>query len=167
MSLDKIKHGTRILVDSNIFIYWLTHQSSQCGKFLRRCAEKHIEGYISVLSLTEVLHRLMMLEAKESGWAKGRNIVRSLQSRPERVRALTRYEDWFRDILRLRLHVEALSLVDLIESLTIRRQYGLLTNNSILLAVALRLGIKNIASADKTLERATTYRVYAPSDLKV
>ncbi|MGI8783894.1 MAG: type II toxin-antitoxin system VapC family toxin [Acidobacteriota bacterium] len=166
MNLSDVRDGTRALIDANIFLYWLTQRSIECGLFLRRCADRSVQGYASVLSLTEVAHRLMMLEAKENGWAEGPNPVRSLELRPERVQTLRRYEDRLRDILALRLHLEDFQHVDLIESFSIRRRYGLLTNDSIFIAVAVRLGIRDVISADKGLERAAGYTVYQPSDLK-
>jgi predicted nucleic acid-binding protein len=143
----------------------LAQQSSECGKLLRRCAEGKVEGYVSLLSLTEVAHRLMILEARENGWIKGSNPVRSLQLRPDRVRALIHCDERLQDILRLRLHVEDFKQPDFIEALRIRRRYGLLTNDSILLAVALRLGIKDIASADKALRAVPGYFIHRPSDI--
>ncbi len=160
-----IKEGTKILIDSNIFIYWLAQQSSECGKLLRRCAEGEVEGYVSVLSLAEVAHRLMILEARENGWIKGSNPVRSLQARPERVQALIHCDQRVQDILRLRLHVEDFKHADFTQALVIRRRYGLLTNDSILVAVALRLGIRDIASADKALQKVPGHITHAPSDL--
>ncbi|MGH9340140.1 MAG: hypothetical protein ACRD1R_11285 [Acidobacteriota bacterium] len=68
--------------------------------------------------------------------------VRSLQARSERIQALVHYEDRLRDILRLGLIVESLSSTDLLDCLSVRRQYGLLTNDAIFIAVAFRLGIK-------------------------
>lgn len=166
MNLSDVRDGTRALIDANIFLYWLTQRSTECGLFLRRCADRSVQGYASVLSLTEVAHRLMILEAKENGWAEGTNPVKALEMRPERVQALRRYEDRLRDILALRLHLEDFQNIDLIESFSIRRRYGLLTNDSILLAVAVRLGIQDVISADKNLGRATGFSVYRPSDLK-
>ncbi|HEV8483034.1 MAG TPA: type II toxin-antitoxin system VapC family toxin [Acidobacteriota bacterium] len=167
VNLREVQEGARILIDANIFVYWLTQRSDDCGRFMQRCAAGNIQGYVSILSLVEVTHRLMMLEAKENDWAKGSNPVRSLLERPERIQSLVRYEERLRRIFALRLHVEDLKQADLMESLSIRRRCGFLTNDAVLLATALRLGIKGIASADKDLERASDYVVYNPSDLTV
>lgn len=166
MNLRHIENGTKVLIDSNIFIYWLTGRSTESGEFLRRCAEGMVEGYISILCLAEIAHRLMILEARENRWVGISNPVRSLQAKPERVQALLRYEEQIRDILRLRLKVENLTQRDLLESFVFGKQYGLLTNDCILLAVALRLGIKSVASADKAFRGVAAYTLYEPSDLK-
>jgi predicted nucleic acid-binding protein len=48
----------------------------------------------------------------------------------------------------------------------LRMRYGLLTNDSILLATALDHGIAAFASADRDFERVETVQLFCPTDLE-
>lgn len=48
----------------------------------------------------------------------------------------------------------------------LRTRYGLLTNDSILLATALDRGIVAFASADRDFERVDTVQLFCPPDLE-
>jgi predicted nucleic acid-binding protein len=47
----------------------------------------------------------------------------------------------------------------------IQRETGLLTNDALLLAVARRLNVETVASADRAIARAPGFAVYAPGDV--
>lgn len=47
-----------------------------------------------------------------------------------------------------------------------KREFGLLTNDALLLAVADRLKIYSVASADKIFSSAPNFRLFSPDDLK-
>ena len=63
MRLDRAPAGTHVFIDANIFIYHFTGASSQCSAFLSRCETRQFEGATGIHILTEVAHRLMMIEA--------------------------------------------------------------------------------------------------------
>lgn len=62
MTLDRIPSGTRVLIDSSIFIYYFTGASVDCRACLERCARGDLSGITPVVALVEVAHRLMMIE---------------------------------------------------------------------------------------------------------
>ena len=65
MFLDEIPTGTRVFVDSNIFIYHFLGISESCTSFLSRAESQDIVAYTSTIVLAEVLHRLMIAEVVE------------------------------------------------------------------------------------------------------
>ena len=65
-----------------------------------------------------------------------------------------------------RLRIETATVVDILETMNIQREFGLLTNDALLLAVARRLNVTSIASADKALSGITGFAVYSPGDLE-
>ncbi len=70
-----------------------------------------------------------------------------------------------RDILNSELDVEPVQPGDLTLALELQRLHGLLTNDSMHLAVAKRLGIHGIATADGSFENVPGIIVYKPTDL--
>lgn len=165
MNLTKIPADEFVLLDANILIYALQQQSRQCIELLRRCAEEQVIGYIADNILAEVLHTLMIAEARDNNWIAGANPARQLSEQPKRVMALHRYEGLLRDILNMGLRMESLQREDFISALVVQRQSGLLTNDALLVAMAYRLRIKAIASADQAFKRVQGITVYSPDDL--
>lgn len=54
----------------------------------------------------------------------------------------------------------------LIRSAAVRREYGLLVNDSLVVASALEAGIDSLASADGDFRRVTDLKLFQPSDLE-
>ncbi len=47
----------------------------------------------------------------------------------------------------------------------IQREFGLMTNDALFIAVAERLRVKSIASADKGLSKVSGFLIYSPDDV--
>ncbi|MBN2355893.1 type II toxin-antitoxin system VapC family toxin [candidate division KSB1 bacterium] len=165
MNLTKLPDDEFVMLDANIFIYALQQQSQQCIQLLRRCAEEQVIGYIADNILAEVMHTLMIAEARDNNWITSANPARQLSEQPKRVMALLRYEGFLRDLLNMGLRLESLQREDFISALALQRQSGLLTNDALMVAMAMRLRIKSIASADQAFRRVKGIVHYAPDDL--
>lgn len=165
MNLNKIAAHERVLLDANVFIYALQQQSRQCMQLLRRCAEDQVIGYIADNILAEVMHILMIAEARDNNWITSANPARQLSEQPKRVMALLRYEGLLSDLLSMGLRLESLQREDFITALAVQRHSGLLTNDALLVALAMRLRIKSIASADQAFSRVPGILLYVPDDL--
>jgi len=66
MTLDQVPAGTRVFVDSNILVYHFQPHPTfgpSCNQLVVRIERREIIGCTSTHILTEVAHRLMMLEA--------------------------------------------------------------------------------------------------------
>lgn len=166
MNLNAISKSEYVLLDANIFLYGVLHKSDQCVRLLRRCAEHEVNGIVGFQHFAELMHRLMMVEARDNGWISGRNPTRSLSERPERVRALTRYADGMRGLLASGFIFKPPLKEDFLAALNIQRQYGLLTNDALFISIAERLRIQAVASADKACERVRGIILYSPDDLE-
>ena len=116
--------------------------------------------------VAELMHTLMLIEARENGWIQKSNPARALSEHPELVRRLSRYETQVREFLGMGLRIEAATTVDIIEAMNIQRGFGLLTNDALLLAVARRLNCAAVVSADQAFRTITGVVVYQPSDLE-
>lgn len=167
MNLNEIKKSEVVLLDANVILYGVLLKSDQCVSLLRRCAERDVMGVVGLQQLAEVTHRLMMVEARENEWTSGANAVKTLSERPERVQALSRYSDAIRGLMAAGFRFESLLKEDFGSALSLQRQYGLLTNDALLIAIAERLRIQSVASADKTFSRVRGIVLYSPSDVLI
>ena len=165
MTLDRVPASSRIFLDSTIFIYHATRTSAQCRDLLERCEAGDLRGVTSVVVLAEVAHRLMIIEAVASGAVSGRDVVKKLRARPDLARRLHVYQEQIERIPLMGVDIVPLELGVLIRSADVRRQYGLLVNDSLVVAAARELGIESLASADADFRRVEEMKLYRPGDL--
>ena len=165
MTPDRIPNGESVLVDANILVYAIQKQSRQCEVFLQRCAMEQITGVLPSHILAEVMHILMITEARDNGWITGSNPAKQLAKQPGRIKAVVRYENFIRDILSVGLRFTTLIQEDFLTAMSIQKHSGLLTNDALLAAVGQRLRVKNIASADEAFRKAHGFTTFAPNDL--
>ena len=71
MNLFSIPPDEKIIIDANIFIYANQMVSNQCVRLLERCAKDEIKGIITTNILAEVMHVLMLAEARDINLIKG------------------------------------------------------------------------------------------------
>jgi predicted nucleic acid-binding protein len=165
MTLNKIPDGEICIIDANIMIYAFRDTSQQCKKLLERCADNTILGIIGSHILAEIMHRLMIAEARENNWITTSNPAKQLSDKPERVKLLYRYEQSILNMLAIGIHYETVKKEDFITAMKIQHETGLLTNDALTVAIADRLGIHAIASADKHLQMPRKYILYRPTDI--
>lgn len=164
-TLEALPSGASVFVDATVFVYHFTGASAACKAFLARCAGGDIEARTSVVVLAEVTHRLMLGEAVSRGLVAGPNVLRKVRAQPEIVRQLVAYNEQVDRIARMGVQVLPLAPELFSEARALRERHGLLTNDSLLLAAALRHGIDALATADRDFERVRGLRVFRPADL--
>lgn len=164
--LGSIPEGATTLIDANILLYAAAGRSPQCEDFVRRCADGEVNGVITTIVLGELCHRWMMEEARGRGFIKGSNPARQLAASPKQVMRLNDYPDLVRALIHGNVGIETVEREDFISALDIQRRYGLLTNDSLLVAVGQRTGIRSIATADKQFGSLSGWGVYRPSDIE-
>jgi predicted nucleic acid-binding protein len=165
MHLDRIPKGTRVYLDANIFVYHFTGVSPQCTGVLARCEAGELPGVTGAHVLAEVAHRLMAIEAVRKRLVTPGNVAAKLRAQPDIVRGLTDYQVNLDTLLAIGLQVLALSHDDLMASAAIRRTAGLLTNDSLSVAMLRRERILALATSDRDFQRVPDLRLYLPSDL--
>jgi len=163
-SLEEIRGGSRVLIDANVILHGIRRTSPQCRNLLVRCDSGAVEGFVTTIVIAEVAHRRMVEEAQAKGFV-GPNPYRSLAQKPQIVRQLTAYAEDVRDLLDGGLFVENTKAGDFYLSLELQRQFGLFTNDSLNLAVARRLGISEIATADRVFDHTQGFIMYKPTDV--
>jgi len=165
MRLDRVPAGTAIFLDANVFIYHFTGVSAQCTALLARCEAGRLQGSTGIHVLAEVAHRLMAIEAVRRGMVTPGNVAAKLRARPEIVSTLTEYQENLDTLLAIGIQILSLGPDDLVASAAIRRTTGLLTNDSLTVAVLQRERIGALATSDPDFQRVPSLRTYLPSDL--
>jgi len=163
--LSSIRDGAWVAIDTNILVYANQRRSPECLEFLKRCASGELQGVVPMPMVAELVHALMLIEARENNWIERANSARALAERPDLVRRLTRYQIQMREFFGVGLRIEPVGAGDILEALRIQKEAGLLTNDALLLATARRLNCEAVASADKTIARAPGFSVYGPADI--
>lgn len=108
----------------------------------------------------------MLAEALMKGAISGGNPAARLAGKPDVVRGLRLYQTKIRALVDMGLRCEHCTLNDLQAALKLQRRYGLLTNDAVVLAVALRLEADCLVSSDKAFRRIMGIAVFSPSDLR-
>ena len=168
MNLDDIRSGSLCVLDTNILIYAEQGVSLQAQRLLRRVEEHDVTGVLPQPVWQETMHRLMMTEAIMLGHIHGSNPARQLAAKPEVVKGLTLYREKIKALVTIGLRFESCQETDLLgKALELQERCGLLTNDSLIAAMALRLDADVLASADARFQVVRELRVYTPTDVKL
>jgi predicted nucleic acid-binding protein len=165
MTFADLEDGAGVFVDANVFIYHFTGASAECTALLGRCEVGEIHGSTSTLALAEVSHRLMMIEAVERRLVAGGSVARKLARRPDIVRELSRHQTAVEAIPAMRIEIVAVSEATVSLGLRHQRRYGLLTNDSLIVASAQQRGVHVLATADRRLAAVDELAIVVPTDL--
>ena len=167
MNLDDIPSGSLCVIDTNVLLYAEQGASSQAQRLLGRIQRRDVVGVLPQPVWQELTHKLMIAEALTLGHITGANPARQLAAKPEVVKRLSLYREKIKAVATLGLGFEPCTKADLLEkALELQERHGLLTNDSVILAVALRLHADALVSADTCFQVSKDVEVYAPSDLR-
>lgn len=168
MNLDDIPSGSLCVLDTNILIYAEQKASLQSERLMHRIEERDVIGMLPQPVWQETMHRLMIIEAIMLGHIRGPNPARQLAEKPDVVKKLTIYRDKVRALMTLGLGFEPCHESDILgKALEIQERHGLLTNDSLIAAIALRIEADVLVSADTRFQAIKELRTYAPSDVKL
>ena len=168
MNLDDIPSGSLCVIDTNVLLYAEQGISPQAQRLLRRVEKREIIGILPQPVWQELTHKLMLAEAMMLGQITGGNPAKQLGAKPEVIKRLAIYRDKVAALVTLGLGFEVCTRIDLIEkALPLQERYGLMTNDSVIAAMAIRLEADALVSADARFKVVKELNVYAPSDLKM
>src|SRR6266581_944596 len=116
----------------------------------------------SVVTLTEVAHRLMLLEAIRTFGLAPRTAVKHLKEHPPVVTQLTQYRIATAAIAAFNVTVVPVTPEHLSIAQQHCAQHGLLTNDALMIAVMHTLGLADVASNDPDLRRIPGLTIWQP-----
>ena len=138
-----------------------------CTSLLKRIELHERSGFTSTHVVSEVVHRLMTLEACAIfGWPFA-GIAQRLRRHPAEVRQLTRFRQAIQEVSQHGLTVLPIPVPHLDTGAWISQQTGLLTNDAWIVAVMQQHALTNLASHEPTStacpgSRATPRCDYSP-----
>jgi predicted nucleic acid-binding protein len=166
MNLDDIQNGSLCVVDTNVLLYAEQGLSQQCKRLLRRCGTGDLILRLPQTVWHELCHKLMLAEALMGGKVAGPNPAAKLSRRPDVIQGLGLYREKVTALVELGLGFESCTRQDFFDrAFVYQKKYGLLTNDSLILAAAVRLEADVLVTADSAFKSVQELQVAMPSDL--
>jgi predicted nucleic acid-binding protein len=165
LRFEELKAGSKVFIDANIFIYHFSGISEESSFLLERCEREEILGFTTTTILLEVMHRLMMLEAVTKGLVAPGNIAKKLKSKPEIVTELTIYAEQIQKIPEMNINIVPITQDLCFQAMIWQQKYGLMANDSILLAACQEHNCRHLASNDSAFARVEKLTLLQPMDV--
>jgi predicted nucleic acid-binding protein len=157
--------GAAIFLDANTLVYhFQPHPAlgTACTQLLTRIELQDVLGYTSTHILSEVAHRLMMIEAAAlPGW-KPTKVKRRLLQQPAALGGLTHFQAAIDTVLHSKVQVLTIAPPLILAATRLSRSTGLLSNHALLVAVMQAKGLTNLASSDADFDRVPGLTRYTP-----
>ena len=166
MILADIPNDVHIFADANIISYALSGIkpfAEESLTLLKRASRGEIELFTSSMQAAHVIHRAMIVEAKAEYRLSSKDVISYLKKHPHAVRSLTRYKEIPGEFTRSRIHILDVTYREIHASKHFRDEYGLLTDDSMVLAVMDRHGITELASNDRDFKRVREIHLWTPT----
>lgn len=162
--LAQLPVSTDVFIDANIFVLaGSTGPLGQhCLELLDHVQQGLVQGFTAAFVVAEVTHRVMVNEARQQLQRSARETVEYLQQNPTFIRGLTRHLTVASDIGRMGVDILPLTVKDLHASKSFRRDYGLLTNDSLIVAVMGNHRLRHLASHDGGFARIPGLQLWNP-----
>ena len=160
----ELPQGATCFVDANILIYHFVDMgdiSAVCSAFLARVVRSQVDAVSTTACLADAVHRVMGVEAQERfGLVNG--AVAWLKRHPECIRELSAFRDAARQIEALALRLLPADSRGVLEAAELSGQYGLLTNDAIIVALMRRHGVTHLVTNDNDFDRVPGLTVWKP-----
>jgi predicted nucleic acid-binding protein len=152
-------------VDANTFVYYFEPHpvfGPPCQQLFQRIENNEIEGFTSSAILADVVHRVMTLEAASLFSRSMTGMAGWLKQRPAEVQRLTRPQQAVDEIALIGIQILPVTgpLVSLAADAC--RQFGLLTDDALVVCVMRSHGLTLLASHDGDFDRVPGLTRYAP-----
>lgn len=165
MTFADIPKATSVFVDANIFVYHYSRRpvlAAPCTELLDRIGRSEVVAVTSADVLSDVAHRLMVLEAATLYVWTGTGITGRLRRQPNAIQGLTQFQHSVQTIAGFGVKIVAITS-PLVEAATvISRQVGLLSGDALVVAVMQSEGVTQLASYDADFDRVPGILRYAP-----
>jgi predicted nucleic acid-binding protein len=177
--LNDVPDGSSLFVDTNIFHFAFQGKSRACADFIGRVARGEVEAYVNIQVLSDLLHQLMMAEARQKGCIGNKSsnpqelkkYLKDCRSK-KLVYPLTDYQTQFESLISLGLRVLPIDERLLITTKAQREQYYLMTGDSLHLGTMTRRKVnrrpsplQDIATYDGDFAHIAGVTVWKPMDI--
>jgi len=166
MTFADLLKGDSLFLDAKILVYHFEPHPTlgpSCTHLLARIEAQELIGLVSTHILTEVAHRLMMIEASRMQGSTSAKIKQRLLRNPAMAQQLRQFRTALEEILQGRLQILTIDPTLIIEAAKISQQSGLLSNDALLIAVMQAHRLTKLASNDTDFDRITGISRYGPA----
>jgi predicted nucleic acid-binding protein len=166
VTFSALPSGSSIFVDANPIIYHFAADpvfGPACHPLIAGIENQTFFGYTSPHVIGEVAHGLMNIEAQSlPGWASSKTPKR-LRKQPLAIQKLTLFRTAVEKIFQSRLQVLPVQPNLYLKAAEFSQQFGLLTNDALIVAIMQDHGLTHLASNDADFDRVLGITRYAPS----
>jgi len=166
MKFGDLGSGARVFLDANTLVYHFgPHPTfgAACHQLMQRIDQQDVVAFTSTHVLTEMAHRLMMIEASAlPGW-KPTKIKQTLQKQFKALQSLTQFRKAIDAVLASRLHVLTVAPALVSVAAGISQTAGLLSSDALIVAVMQDQRLSDLASHDADFDRVPGLTRYAPA----
>jgi predicted nucleic acid-binding protein len=165
VTFDQIPAGVPVFLDANCLVYEATADATYgpaCKRLFQRIENKDLPGYTSAHVVSEMSHRLMTIEAAILLSRPLSGMANWLRRHPGEIQRLTNHRRAIDQLAAVPITILPTSgpLVSRAADLSI--QFGLLTNDAIIVAVMQDNGLDSLASLDADFDRVPGLNRYSP-----
>jgi predicted nucleic acid-binding protein len=165
MTFANIPSGTHVFLDANTLIYAiLAHPGygAACKTLLDRVEHLDLEGFTSSHVLSEVVHRIMTIEACDRFRWPIQGIANRLRRHPVEVQQLVVPRRAVDELDGARVKALPVLAAQVSSAVEMSRQFGLLSADALLIAVMQDNGLTALASLDADFDRVPGITRYSP-----
>jgi predicted nucleic acid-binding protein len=166
MNLVELPRGNEVFIDASILSLYFTKQKSLgavCRAFLDRCASRELRACTSVITAAETIHRVIVAEAIRRYELPPRKAVTYLKQHPDKVKELREHLKVASEIYRLGVDILPVTHIHLHQSKHVHTNYGLMTNDSLIVAVMQDHKLVHLATNDRDFKRVRGIKVWLPA----
>jgi predicted nucleic acid-binding protein len=163
LNLYQVPTGTRIFIDSNIFLYiFLKHPKwgKSCQEFIKRTEDMDIQGIVNEFVYNEVIHKLMVTALMNRFHCSPQQAIIMIKNTPELLKDFPAL--WEAGEMLRAMNLKVISGPFFPESFTLMQEYHLLITDAVHIAAMKKEEITNIASNDKDFSRVPGLSVWKP-----
>ncbi len=165
MTFEDISAGTAVFIDANVFVYhYEPHPvlGPPCARLLLRIENRELEGFTSAHVLADVAHRIMTLEAAMRFHRPWQGIASWLEQHPADIQGLFRHRSVIDDLTLIGIRILSVTGRLVSRAADASVQFGLLTNDALVVTVMQAHGLSHLASHDTDFDRVPGLARYAP-----
>ena len=165
MIFTDIPNGARVFVDANCLVYHFGPDpvlGSACRQLMERIDRQNILAFTSTHILSDVAHRLMTMEAMmRLGWP-ATGIAPRLRRHPAEIQQLTDFRAAIETIHNSKMQIFSVPSDQVVAATSISQQFGLLSDDALIVALMQAKGLADLASNDTDFDRVPGLTRYAP-----
>jgi predicted nucleic acid-binding protein len=166
MTFDDIPAGMNVFLDANVFVYYAEPHPTfgpACQQLLLRIDNHELQGFTSSAILSTAAHRIMTLEAAAVFQRSMQGIVGWLKQHPAEIQRLSRHKQVIDDLSLIGIQVLPVDRQEVSLSADLSQQFGLLTEDALVVSVMRQHGLQALASNDADFDRVPGLTRYAPT----